>query len=117
MPRISSTIIVRLFFAVATLMLTTPARGATDKCLAGASTVGDAGAVAAVRLRVEQACPCVSFDGSSPTKKHGSYIRCARAIILDASDGSPLPGGIALRHECRSTVIRMQARSACGYTA
>src|SRR5262249_42920857 len=114
--RIPSTI-VRLSFTAAALMLAIPARGATDKCLSGTSTVGDAGEIAAVRLRVEQACPCVSFDGSSSAKKHGSYVKCAKALVLDPSDGSRLPGGISLRQECRSTVIKMQARSACGYTA
>jgi pimeloyl-ACP methyl ester carboxylesterase len=90
---------------------------AADKCREGASALADAKAIAGVRGMVERTCPCASFDGSTPATRHGRYVKCASAVIDDATDGTPLAGAFTLRRECRREVKRVYARAACGYAA
>lgn len=92
-----------------------PSADAADRCLAGAAAVSDAQAIAAIRGTVNAQCPCASFDGSVPTLGHGAYVKCARAIVRDAADGTPLANGYALRRQCKGTVATLLARSTCGY--
>src|ERR1043166_4960598 len=99
---------------VAAALLAAPARAA-DPCLTGASAASDASDIAGLRGRIEAACACAAFDGSSPAKNHVSYVRCARPLVRDASDGSPILGLFGLRPECRTTVRRILQQSDCGY--
>ena len=85
---------------------------ATDKCGAGASALSDAKAIAGVRGVIARQCPCADFDGSTPQKKHGKFVACAKALITDATDGSPLLGTFTLRKECKTEVKNEQ--TACG---
>ncbi len=89
---------------------------ATDPCLEHASRFQDAADIRGVRAQIEIACPCTSFDGS-PGKTHGAFMRCARGVILDASDGTPIDGRITLRPECMGTMRRTIRGSDCGYAA
>ena len=63
------------------------AHGATDQCGAGASALSDAKTIAGVRGAIARQCPCAEFDGSTPQKKHGKFVACAKAVIKDATDG------------------------------
>jgi len=101
---------------VVAIALAAPARAA-GPCLAGASAGSDASDIAGLRGRIEAACACATFDGSSPAKNHASYVRCALALVHDASDGTPVLGLFGLRPECRATVKRILQQSDCGYPA
>src|SRR5262249_61391735 len=63
------------------------------------------------------ACPCGDFDGSSSTKTHSKFVKCAKTVIADATDGSPLLGAFTLRKECKSEVKQIYAAATCGYPA
>jgi pimeloyl-ACP methyl ester carboxylesterase len=90
---------------------------ATDRCGAGASALSDAKAIAGVRGAIARQCPCADFDGSTPQKKHGKFVACAKALITDATDGSPLLGTFTLRKECKTEVKNIYSTAACGYPA
>jgi pimeloyl-ACP methyl ester carboxylesterase len=96
------------------LLATAAPAGAASSCL---TVPSDAADIAAVRVAIEAACPCASFDATTPAKKHNPYIACARAVITDASDGTPIGGTVSLRTQCRSTVSRIVRDSDCGYLA
>src|ERR1700755_3482826 len=98
-----------------TLALATTAGAAADKCRAGASALSDAKAIAGVRGGIERACPCADYDGTTPAKRHGAYVKCATAVVNDATDGTPLLGAFTLRDECRRDVKRIYSKAACGY--
>jgi pimeloyl-ACP methyl ester carboxylesterase len=105
---------------VATLLLATllaPAGHAADRCRQGGSALADAKAIAGVRGMIDRQCPCASFDGSSQATRHGRYVKCASAVIKDASDGTPLAGAFTLRRECRGEMKKIYASAACGYAA
>jgi pimeloyl-ACP methyl ester carboxylesterase len=108
---------ITLLAVLAALGLAAPVRAGTDACGTGASALADAKAIAGVRGMVARQCPCASFDGTSAATKHGAFVRCSQSVIDDASDGSPLPGLPALRHECRSQVRKIYSGAACGYAA
>ncbi len=110
-----TTVVGTLFATIA--LLAGPAHGATDKCRAGASSLSDAKAIAGVRGVIARQCPCADFDASTPQKKHGKFVSCAKAVITDATDGSPLLGTFALRKECKSEVKKIYSKAACGYPA
>jgi pimeloyl-ACP methyl ester carboxylesterase len=93
------------------------AHGATDTCGAGASALSDAKAIAGVRGAIARQCPCADFDASTPEKRHGKFVACAKAVIKDATDDSPLLGTFTLRKECSSQVRKVYSKSACGYPA
>jgi pimeloyl-ACP methyl ester carboxylesterase len=107
---------VSLVLAVA-LALPRPASAFSDPCLTGASAASDATDIAGVRARVEAACPCATFDGSTAALSHEAYVQCARPIVRDATDGTPLLGLFGGRSKCRNTLYRLHARSDCGYAA
>ena len=92
-----------------------PSFAAGDRCREGDSALGDAKAIAAVRGAIARACPCDAFDASTPSLTHGKFVRCAQAVIEDATDGSPLLGAFALRTQCRATVRNIYRSAACGY--
>jgi pimeloyl-ACP methyl ester carboxylesterase len=88
---------------------------AADRCRSGDSTVADAQAITVVRSVIQRTCPCAAFDGSSRGKSHRAFVRCAQAVIDDATDGSPLLDLFTLRKECRTAVRKIYAGAACGY--
>ncbi len=98
-----------------TFLLAVPAADAADRCRTGASALGDAKAIAAVRGAIARSCPCADYDASTPDKTHGKYVKCAKTVIADALDGTPLLGAFTLRKECRGEVTKLHAKAACGY--
>ena len=96
------------------------AHAAADKCRQGASALSDAKAIAGVRGAIAQACPCATFDASTPDNKRGAFVRCAKAVIKDATDGTALAGGYALRKSVQGgghadlhpSGVRLRARRA-----
>jgi len=99
------------------LAVACPARAATDRCRTGASTLADAKAIAAVRGAIARQCTCATFDGSSAAKGHAKFVACAKAVIKDASDGTPLLSAFTLRRQCRKEVTGIYVTAACGYPA
>lgn len=81
---------------------------AADRCEEGASPAQDSADIRGVRAQVEIACPCAAAT-SKP-----SFSRCARAVIRDASDGTPIDGRIKLRSQCVGTVRKIAKLSDCG---
>ncbi len=90
------------------------AEAVTTPCGQGGLKGQDAADIRGVRAQIEIACPCATFNGS-PGRNRSSFRQCARAVILDASDGSPIDGRIKLRRECASTVLGIARHSDCGY--
>ncbi len=86
-------------------------------CRGGDLALSDAKAIAGVRGAIARACPCAVFDGSSAAATHGQFVKCANAVIADATDGSPLLGVFTLRRACRAEVRKIYAKAACGYPA
>jgi pimeloyl-ACP methyl ester carboxylesterase len=95
-------------------MLLASAAGAADKCQQGVSTAQDGADIRGVRAQIEIACPCLSFDGTSSATNKSAFARCAKTIVVDASDGTPIDGRIKLRPACASTVRRLVRESDCG---
>jgi pimeloyl-ACP methyl ester carboxylesterase len=94
-----------------------PLHAATDACRSGASALSDAQAIAGVRGAIARQCPCAAYDGSSAATRHGKFVRCAKAAIDGATDGSPLLGAFTLRPECKGEVRKIYTKAACGYPA
>lgn len=86
---------------VAGLALAAPVM-AQDRCLTGASVLGDQRALAAFRTATDTACPCGSFT------RPAAYRSCARDVLRDV-----LAGG-ALRVECKRTAKGINAGAVCG---
>src|SRR5262245_55733272 len=105
---------VRRMTAIA-LLLAGSAHGATDACRTGASALSDAKAIAGVRGAIARQCPCADFDGSTPAKSHSKFVQCAKGVINDALDGTPLLGTFTLRSQCKKEVKQTYAKAACGY--
>jgi hypothetical protein len=103
--------------ALVTLAIAAPAARAGTPCRSGDFAVSDARAVAGVRGAIARQCPCDDFDGSSTATSHGAYVGCAKTVIADAMDGSPLLGAYTLREECRNEVKKIYRTAACGYKA
>ena len=97
------------------LLAAAPAARAGTRCQDPSVALADARGLAAVRGLVGRACPCDAFDGSTPAKGRAAYVRCAKAVVVDASDGTPVLG-FSLRRECRRAAVDFQARSTCGFT-
>jgi pimeloyl-ACP methyl ester carboxylesterase len=74
----------------------------------------DATDVAAVRGQIDVTCPCATYDHSSSATGRGAFLACARGVVGDASDGSPIGGTISLRPECRGTMNHILRDSDCG---
>jgi hypothetical protein len=108
-------VIVTLAIALGALH-SAPAFAAALACRSGDFALSDAKAIAGVRGLVARACPCADFDASAPDKKHGRFVKCARAVIDDATDGTPAAGVFTLRRECRSAVRAIYSKAACGYS-
>jgi pimeloyl-ACP methyl ester carboxylesterase len=100
-----------------TVVLAAAAHAASDRCRSGDFALSDAKAIAGVRGAINRACPCAAFDGSDVAKKHRNFVRCAKGVIDDATDGTPLLGTFTLRRECRNEVRRIYTSAACGYAA
>jgi hypothetical protein len=90
-------------------MLASAAHAKTDACRAGASALSDAKAIAGVRGAIARACPCADFDASTPEKTHSRFVKCAKAVITDATDGPPLLGAFTLRKQCKGEVKKIYA--------
>jgi pimeloyl-ACP methyl ester carboxylesterase len=101
--------------AVIGLIALVPAAHAADKCRTGAFALSDAKDIAAVRGAIARACPCADYDASAADKAHGKFVKCAKTVIADALDGTPLLGAFTLRKECRGEVTKLYSKSACGY--
>lgn len=87
---------------------------------AGAGTCGSVAArqaVAGVRGAIARACPCADYDGSTPAKSHQAFVNCVKAVIADATDGTPVLGAYTLPRACVGRVLRIYRRAACGYPA
>src|SRR5262249_19427894 len=119
MPR--SPHVPRRFIAVAAALAFAGLAGAagakTDACGAGASALSDAKAIAGVRGAIARACPCADFDGSTPAKKHGKFVQCAKALITRATGGTPVLGAFTVRTQCRRELKNIYSHAACGYPA
>ncbi len=98
-------------------LVATAAGAATDKCRQGASALADAQAIAGVRGVIARDCPCADFDGSTPDKRRGKFVKCAKTVIKDATDGTPLLDAYTLRKQCRGEVTKVYTKAACGYPA
>jgi hypothetical protein len=72
------------------------AGAATDTCRTGASALSDAKTIAGVRGAIDRQCPCADYDGTTPAKRHSAYVKCASAVVNDATDGTPLLGEFTL---------------------
>jgi pimeloyl-ACP methyl ester carboxylesterase len=105
---------IRRTVAVVALLALPPAAW-SQRCRGGDFVLSDAQDIAAVRGAIARACPCATFDGSAPDKTHSAYIRCTKAVIADATDGTPLLGAITLRDRCKNEVKKIQSSSACGH--
>lgn len=100
-----------------TLTLASPLpAAAADKCRAGASAVEDARDIAALRVVIEDQCPCAAYDGTTNTTNRGAYLKCAKTAINDAADGTPLLG-FSLRSKCKGDLTKIFKGSTCGYPA
>lgn len=93
----------------AAVLLTPGAVYAADACLAGASAASDAAAIDDARIAVETMCDCAFFDGSSGARSHGKFVRCAKNMIKFRSNNG------LLRKQCKGAVIRIYAKSTCGF--
>jgi pimeloyl-ACP methyl ester carboxylesterase len=91
------------------------ARAAVVACRTGAFALSDAKDIAGVRGALARQCPCATFDGSAPDKSHGAFVQCAKAVIADATDGTPLLGAFTLRGECVREVKKIALTAACGF--
>ncbi len=89
---------------------------AADKCRTGSLGPSDNISIAGVRAVIAQQCSCASFDGSDPTKTHGAFVKCAVAVVNDATDGTPV-SGFSLRSQCKGEIKKIYAKAACGYPA
>jgi len=108
------------FVLLATALLVAGAAGsvrAADHCEEGISKAQDAADIRGVRAQIEIACPCASFDGTSSVTNKSAFGRCAKGVVLDASDGTPIDGRISLRPECTRSVRRLVRQSDCGIPA
>jgi pimeloyl-ACP methyl ester carboxylesterase len=87
----------------------------TAGCRDGVFALPDAKDVAAIKGVIERTCPCATFDGSTSALRHPAWVRCARDVINDASDGgAPLLGAYTLRPECRRELRQYATASTCG---
>lgn len=113
-PRPSSIVRLALAVLIAASVVAPPAAGAADKCETGASRASDRQAIASLRVVIDDACPCATFDGTSNTTNRGAFLRCVKERINDASDGTPLLG-FDLRKQCKSALKKIYTLSTCGY--
>ena len=81
----------------------------TETCLTGTApdVVNDQTQIRAVRVLVDGACVCSSFD-SSKGHGHGDYVKCAASIISAQVEAA------TLRLKCKGTVKKYYAKSVCG---
>jgi pimeloyl-ACP methyl ester carboxylesterase len=100
--------------ALLAIAVLAPPAAPSHLCRSGEFVLSDRQDVAAVRAAVERACPCASFDGTLG-KTHHAFVRCAKAVIRDASDGTPVLGAFTLRPECGAEVRKIYRTAACGY--
>jgi hypothetical protein len=98
-----------VFAAIVALLGAATSTHAADKCLSGASAVGDATQIAAVRDAVEAVCDCQFFDGTSSAKSHGKFVKCVKDSLKTKVAAA------ALRAECEKTVGQIYAASTCGF--
>ena len=99
--------------AVTLLALPTPSQAGRKSCVTGEDTFAgdDLAEIAAVAATIEAdpLCDCSNYDGSEPGKRHGDYVRCAKSHILAAIVAGDL------RKQCKGTMIKIHARSVCGF--
>lgn len=84
--------------------------GQSDQsCLSGdhPSVIVDASQIAALRLLIDSACPCDSFDGSAGWTRR-DYRRCITPLIKAAAKSG------SLRTKCKGLVTKAFKASTCG---
>ena len=112
-----SSLVPRLVLSAATLALALAApAGAADKCRSGDFVVSDTNDFAALRVVIDDLCPCASFDGATNTTNRGAYLKCVKTAINDAADGTPLLG-FSVRSKCKGDLTKLFKLSTCGYVA
>ena len=87
------------------------------RCRDGVFALYDAHDIAAAKGAIERACPCASFDGTTPALSHPAWVRCAKEVINDASDGTPVLGAYSVRSACRRELRQYASNSTCGRAA
>ena len=97
--------------ALLTIAVLAPAARAVDRCGTGAFVLSDAKDMAGVRAAIERACPCATATS------HSSYLLCARTVIDDASDGTPVLGAYSLRRACKVEARKIVRSATCGSLA
>jgi pimeloyl-ACP methyl ester carboxylesterase len=100
-----------LLALTAALLAPTTSWAAALTCLIGTDPVvlSDADQIVALRLQVEANCECAFYDASGKGKKHGDFVRCAKAVIEQAViDGT-------LRKQCKGHLKKTYAKSTCGF--
>jgi pimeloyl-ACP methyl ester carboxylesterase len=85
---------------------------AADRCEQFPSAAQDTADIRGVRAEIEVACPCAAFDGSVG-KNRASFRKCAKTVVADASDGTPV-NGHEMRPQCMRTLVRLVGQSDCG---
>lgn len=90
--------------AIAALLCAAPLMAQEDACRAGASSLGDQRALAALRAAIETECPCAPGDG----RDRRAYLRCARQQVQAAVAAE------ALRPACRDEARRDLRLATCG---
>jgi predicted dienelactone hydrolase len=99
----------RLVLVALALAFSWTSASAADKCLTGASTLGDQRALANLRTATETACPCASFTGA-PGLTKGAYQKCARTVLNDAVQAGDV------RKECKRPATAINRGVVCGST-
>ena len=90
---------------LALVLTASMASGLDDACRAGASSLGDRRALAALRAAIDADCPCES-PGGGPARR--AFLRCARGHLAQAL------GDASLRRACVGTAQAGIRRATCG---
>jgi dienelactone hydrolase len=80
---------------------------AVDRCLQGASNLGDRRGLTSVAAAIEESCPCASYRGGTGGDRN-AYRSCARDVL-----DSTLAGG-ELRRACRAFAVGQYTGATCG---
>ena len=87
----------------------TVAGAAAKSCVTGELEFAgdDLDDIATLKAQIDEVCVCGDFD-STPGKRHGHFVRCAKSLILPAVAAGDL------RKQCKGAVIKIYAKSTCG---
>jgi hypothetical protein len=92
------------------IAIPTSVSAAAKSCVTGEFEFagGDLDDIAALKTQIDATCLCQDFDGT-PDKRHGNFVKCAKSLILPAVAAGDL------RKQCKGTVIKIYAKSTCGF--